>query len=269
MPTGKQYAKEALKVFNLTPKAGYIWGTMNKLWTASDQAALEKKYKSDPNRYNDLELGAKLGKKWIGHRVWDCSGLTKYCGQQLGLSYYHGSNSSYNKDCSHKGIKTAGMKLPVGAWVYTGKSANSHPHIGIVVDSSTVIEAQGTNAGVIKSSIDLKKWTYWGLGKGLTFDFIPGESSKSSQEIGTAVKDEKKTTTAKKKVSYPTLKRGSTGELVTQLQMLLARDGSSLAVDGIFGPGTQSAVRAFQKKHKLEVDGIVGPKTWSELLKLT
>ena len=262
MATGKQYAKEALKVFNITPKPGYIWGTMNKLWTAADQTALEKKYKTDPGRYRDLELGAKIGKKWIGHRVWDCSGLTKYCGQQLGLNYYHGSNSSYNKDCAYKGEKKPGMKLPVGAWVYTGKSANNHPHIGIVIDENTVVEAQGTNAGVVKSSIDLKKWTYWGLGKGLTFDFIPGQE----KDIGTAVKDEKP---KKTKVSYPTIRRGSKGELVTQLQMLLAKDGSNLAIDGIFGPGTQSAVRAFQKKHGLEVDGIVGPKTWAELLKLT
>ena len=32
--------------------------------------------------------------------------------------------------------------------------------------------------------------------------------------------------------------------------------------DGIFGKGTEKAVRAFQKKRGLTVDGIVGPRTW-------
>jgi peptidoglycan hydrolase-like protein with peptidoglycan-binding domain len=37
-------------------------------------------------------------------------------------------------------------------------------------------------------------------------------------------------------------------------------------VDGIFGPKTDAAVRAFQQSRQLTVDGIVGPKTWSALV---
>jgi len=36
-------------------------------------------------------------------------------------------------------------------------------------------------------------------------------------------------------------------------------------VDGIFGPNTEQAVRAFQQDSGLEVDGIVGPRTWERL----
>lgn len=262
MVTGKEYAAEAVKIYELSPKAGYIWGTSGIVWTGQRQANLEAKYKNDPTRYSDLRMGALYGKKWIGHRVWDCSGLTSYCGKQLGLSYYHGSNSSYNKDCTHKGKKTKGMKLPVGAWVYTG-TASSHGHIGIVVDDEWVIEAQGTKAGVVKSKIEAAKWTYWGLGKGIDFDFIPGGEKAVEEKPKTDPEPEKTSV-----VNYPTLRRGTKGDLVVQLQRLLSMDGSNLEIDGIFGGGTQSAVRAFQKRHGLVVDGIVGPKTWAELLKM-
>jgi hypothetical protein len=38
------------------------------------------------------------------------------------------------------------------------------------------------------------------------------------------------------------------------------------AVDGLFGPATESATRAFQKRQRLEVDGAVGPRTYAAAL---
>ena len=58
------------------------------------------------------------------------------------------------------------------------------------------------------------------------------------------------------------LRRGSRGELVTQLQQKLKRWGYYTgAIDGVFGAGTEKAVKAFQRKVGLTADGIVGPKT--------
>lgn len=51
------------------------------------------------------------------------------------------------------------------------------------------------------------------------------------------------------------------GEAVRSLQRALVREGVSVPVTGTFGPQTEAAVRAFQKKEGLAVDGIVGPAT--------
>lgn len=58
----------------------------------------------------------------------------------------------------------------------------------------------------------------------------------------------------------PLTRRGATGMHVRALQSALG-----LKIDGIFGPKTEDAVRAFQKKSQLIPDGIVGRMTWTAL----
>lgn len=62
-----------------------------------------------------------------------------------------------------------------------------------------------------------------------------------------------------------TIKKGSKGQEVLELQKLLNKAGYKVAEDSDFGPATDSAVRAFQKAKGLEPDGIVGSKTWTAL----
>ena len=61
------------------------------------------------------------------------------------------------------------------------------------------------------------------------------------------------------------LRRGSRGEAVRDLQRRLSGLGHPLDGDGIFGPATEQAVRAFQAGHGLAADGIVGPQTAESL----
>ena len=57
-------------------------------------------------------------------------------------------------------------------------------------------------------------------------------------------------------------KYGSRGDEVKQIQTKLKRWGYYKgSVDGIYGSGTLSAVKAFQKKNGLKADGIAGTKT--------
>lgn len=57
----------------------------------------------------------------------------------------------------------------------------------------------------------------------------------------------------------------TTGPEVRNLQQALARSGVALVVDGVFGPGTERAVKLFQSSRGLTPDGIVGPRTWAML----
>ncbi|MCD0482287.1 peptidoglycan-binding protein [Streptacidiphilus sp. ASG 303] len=62
------------------------------------------------------------------------------------------------------------------------------------------------------------------------------------------------------------VQQGQTGERVRTVQYLLNARGSSLTVDGSFGPATDTAVRSFQSSHGLTVDGVVGTATWQALV---
>jgi peptidoglycan hydrolase-like protein with peptidoglycan-binding domain len=64
----------------------------------------------------------------------------------------------------------------------------------------------------------------------------------------------------------PTIRRGDTGAVVRRAQRAIRRTPNlGLAVDGVFGPATEHAVREFQEASGLAVDGVVGPNTWAAL----
>jgi peptidoglycan hydrolase-like protein with peptidoglycan-binding domain len=66
---------------------------------------------------------------------------------------------------------------------------------------------------------------------------------------------------------FPLVVQGNTGERVIDVQQLLnQRIHAGLAVDGIFGPLTNAAVRNFQASRHILVDGKVGNQTWPLLI---
>jgi murein L,D-transpeptidase YcbB/YkuD len=65
---------------------------------------------------------------------------------------------------------------------------------------------------------------------------------------------------------FPLVRRGDRVFPVRPLQYLLCARNHRVAVDGIFGPRTESAVKAFQQEKGLANDGVVGPATWSRLI---
>ena len=133
---------------------GYIWGKWGQIWTAKDQANASR------------EMTVKYGSKWIGHHVADCSGLFRWAYDQFGLAIAHGSNSIYDRYCKSKGKlkngkRTDGQELKPGSPVFTGTEGD-RGHIGLYIGGGDVIEAKGTQAGVVKSKVADSKWTWWG-----------------------------------------------------------------------------------------------------------
>lgn len=239
---------------SLKEKWGYIYGMTHKMWTQEDQDSYYKKYKDDPKRKNS----ALNGGKWVGHWVTDCSGLFTYWFEKLGGYMYHGSNTMYLKYCTSKGTmvngkRTDGQALKPGTAVFCLRESDGvYSHVGLYIGNGEVIEAEGTNEGVIKSKVTNKKWENWGEMKGIDYSSATPEPSPEP-EPGE---------------NRPTLRRGSKGEYVTLLQTMLVNRGYDIGktgVDGDFGKSTEKAVIAFQKASGLTADGIVGKKTWAAL----
>lgn len=182
--------------YALDNKWGYIWGSAGETWTQEKQNSLVNTFVSkyganwknnEQAKKADKYYGALNGSKWIGHRVADCSGLFYWAFKQLGGSMYHGSNTMYNSYCTAKGKltkkgRTDGQELKPGTAVFTGNDSN-HGHVGLYIGNDTVIEASGTNAGVITTKISGGKWTYWGELKGVKYNATSSASNTTQPPV--------------------------------------------------------------------------------------
>jgi len=65
---------------------------------------------------------------------------------------------------------------------------------------------------------------------------------------------------------WPVVQNGSQGHPIRTLQFLLRARGHNLTVDGMFGPATEAAVKAFQTSKGMTADGIMSAQTWSRLI---
>ena len=244
-------AQELIEKFQyaLDNKWGYIWGASGQLWTQAKQDAATR------------DMTVKYGSKWIGHYVADCSGLFTWAFKQLGGYMYHGSNTMFKKYSIangelKNGQRTDGEKLKPGSAVYTG-TKDDHGHVGLYIGGGWVIEAKGTQYGVVRSSVAEKKWTWWGELTGVEYgENAPVQpSNPTNDETG--------------KQTLPTLRKGDKGDAVKYLQTLLIARGYDLGkwgADGDFGSATQAAVKRFQRDWDLIQDGVVGNDTWKMLL---
>lgn len=155
----------------------------------------------------------------------------------------------------------------VGDQIYFGNGVGKEYHTGIVykVDSKKVYTIEGNTSGascVIANGGGVCEKSY-----SLGYSKIVGYGRPRYDAEAPAEKKEEVC-----KVDIKVLKKGSKGETVKALQILLIGRGyscGSSGADGDFGAATDKAVKAYQKAKGLNADGVVGAKTWDKLLGMT
>lgn len=152
------------------------------------------------------------------------------------------------------------------SYIEIGEAVWCKGHIGIYIGDGLAVECtpawenkvQITAVGNIgsKSGYNTRKWTKHGKLPYIEYDVTESKVITTKTE-GVC------------NVELKVLKKGSKGDAVKSLQILLIGYGyscGSSGIDGSFGPDTDQAVRAYQKANGLTVDGSVGPATWTKLL---
>lgn len=184
------------------------------------------------------------GCKWlpdgVNVRQFDCRGFTRWTAAQVGITIAGaGATSQWNdeKNWSRKGTIDT-IPQDQLACLFVKKGAKME-HTGWGLNDETVECSNGVQHFTKRK----KKWTHWAVPKGLE-GAIPLPDVK------------------------PTIKKGSKGPEVTELQNDLMQLGYPLpkyGADGDFGKETKAALIQFQKDHGLTPDGICGPLTWAAI----
>lgn len=156
-------------------------------------------------------------------------------------------------------------------WQDTGIGDNqgASDHVGIVASVSgnviTVVEGNYSNSVKERTlKVNAKYIRGYGVPK-----YVDDDAATKPLELKHPVVEVVKIHYS---VRLPRLEKGSKGDSVKALQILLigmGYDCGKYGTDGDFGNDTFAAVKKYQKANGLTADGIVGPKTWVKLLGVT
>ena len=240
----KQNQKAGIVVTSAKARLGdpYVFGALGEECTPANR---KRRARSDyPEIINNCPVLSGKASSCskcddLGRHIYDCRGFTYRCLKDAGISISTvGATTQWNTKAD---------------WLMQGKTADGMPdlvcclfkqkgdkmsHTGLHIGDGHIIHCSGE----VKTGMLEPSWTHWAIPKGLY---------------------DKKTVEAARRIrAVATLKKGSTGAAVKQLQTDLKTLGYDVGtVDGTYGTKTVTAVKAFQKDHGLTVDGIAGMNT--------
>ena len=231
----------------------YVFGAWGAYCTPAER---RKRYRSDHPTIkskckNFSGTNTCEGCKWFPDkkrvRCFDCRGLTDWILKVVfGFDLKgEGATSQWNTASNWKSKgEIATMPKDTLCCLFVWKNGRMQ-HTGFGLNNETV----ECSSGVQYFSSRNKKWTHWAVPACVDGQITPPDPSPDDPEGETR----------------PTLKRGSKGEYVKELQTLLTGRGYSVGqsgIDGIFGKATEAALKEFQKDANITVDGICGKETW-------
>lgn len=233
----------------------YVYGTWGQLCTP----ALRKKYVGyNPSQkkktYNRCQvLRAKdpkpscYGCKFQGDLAFDCRGFTWWLLQQAGITISGQSVATQWSTAANWAERGDATAMPdLVCCVFIREKDGKWSHTGMHVGGGEIIHCSGE---VKRDRIGGKRaWSHYAIPAGL---YTTAEIEKAHKERGLFMR---------------TLKKGSQGEDVRALQEMLTAMGYDVGAkngkaDGIFGPKTETAVKAFQSRNGLAATGIADPET--------
>lgn len=145
---------------------GYVWGTYGLILTQDSFENLCEVYPNNVENHHDF-----IQENWVGRRTADCAGLIKgylwFNPETHQIEY--GSNgftdldadSMYNNSTVNGTIDTIPETPGLGVW--------HEGHVGIYIGDGYVIQASGTETGVIKTQLEGSTFTNWFEIPGITY----------------------------------------------------------------------------------------------------
>lgn len=137
---------------------GYVWGTFGQVLTESLLESKIRQYPDSVGNYEDF-----IRSKWLGGRTADCVGLIKGYGwldtDTMTIRYGTNGMPDIGADAMYRNAAVKGSidTIPEVPGLAVWKSG----HIGVYIGGGEVIEAMGTNYGVVKTQLTDRNWTAW------------------------------------------------------------------------------------------------------------
>jgi len=269
----KTPGKRCLK--KLDPNETREWVINDRVLRYADEAAqqyenVETMRVDDPTGKKDVSLKnrCKAANSWgadVYHSFHHNAGINGGSGGGIVVfSYKEGTKGAEYRDEIYSAcLEAGGLK---------GNRAEPVQAYGFYVLKHTDMPAVLTEYGFMDSKVDVPVILTEAYAKAMGYATMEAIAKVAGLRKKNTVQETPAESVADVKtvsLDLPVLKRGTKGETVEAMQILLDLRGFSCAdggADGSFGPATERALIAFQESAKLEGDGSCGPATWSALL---